>query len=397
MNLVDWVLVGAVIVFALAGWRRGFVAGLLSFAGFLGGGLAAAFILPSILDALIETDWLRVLALGVGVLVSALLGQFVASVLGDRLRGSITWHPARVVDNVAGAGLNVLALAVVTWIVASAVAYLPVSMVSQQVTESRVLVALDSLVPVPARNAFSDLRALVGTTEVPRIFSGLGQITGPDVAAPDPADVTLEVDRARDSVVQVFGATPECSASVSGSGFVAADGLVLTNAHVVAGVREPIVRVRQSDPGLPATVIYFDPAIDIAVLDVPGLDARPLPLAPGLASSGDPAVIAGFPESGPYRVEPARIRTVVTALGDDIYGQAGVERQVYAVRGTVLPGNSGGPLLRPDGLVLGMVFGADEEAESTGYALTGDELRSALAAASASDGAVGTGSCRIRD
>lgn len=397
MNLVDWVLVGAVIVFALAGWRRGFVAGLLSFAGFLGGGLAAAFILPGILDALIETDWLRVLALGVGVLMSALLGQFAASVLGDRLRGSITWHPARVVDNIAGAGLNVLALAVVTWIVASAVAYLPVSMVSQQVTESRVLVALDSLVPVPARNAFSDLRALVGTTEVPRIFSGLAQITGPDVAAPDPADVTVEVDRARNSVVQVLGDTPECRSAVSGSGFVAADGLVLTNAHVVAGVREPIVRVRQSDPGLPATVVYFDPAIDIAVLAVPDLDVRPLPLAPGLAASGDPAVIAGFPESGPYRVEPARVRAVVTALGDDIYGQAGVERQVYAVRGTVLPGNSGGPLLRPDGLVLGMVFGADEEAESTGYALTGDELRSALSAASASSAAVDSGSCRIRD
>lgn len=397
MNLVDWVLVGAVVVFALAGWRRGFVAGLLSFAGFLGGGLAAAFVLPGILDTLIETEWVRVLALGVGVLVSALLGQFAASILGDRLRDAITWHPARLVDNAAGAGLNVLALAVVTWIIASALAYLPVTMVSQQVTQSRVLVALDSLVPVPARNAFGDLRDLVGTTEVPRIFSGLGQITGPDVDPPSPAFVTVEVDRARDSVVQVTGATPRCSATVSGSGFVAADGLVLTNAHVVAGVREPMVRVRQSDPGLPATVVYFDPGVDIAVLSVPGLAARPLALAPGLAESGDPAVIAGFPESGPYRVEPARVRTVVTALGDDIYGQAGVERQVYAVRGTVLPGNSGGPLLRPDGLVLGMVFGADEQAEATGYALTGDELRPVLASVSASDAPVGTGSCRIRD
>lgn len=397
MNLVDWVLVGAVVVFALAGWRRGFVAGLLSFAGFLGGGLAAAFVLPGILDALIETEWVRVLALGVGVLVIALLGQFAASILGDRLRDAITWHPARLVDNAAGAGLNVLALAVVTWIVASALAYLPVTMVSQQVTQSRVLVALDSLVPVPARNAFGDLRDLVGTTEVPRIFSGLAQITGPDVEPPSPAFVTVEVDRARDSVVQVTGEAPRCGATVSGSGFVAADGLVLTNAHVVAGVREPTVRVRQSDPGLPATVVYFDPGVDIAVLSVPDLTASALALAPGLAASGDPAVVAGFPQSGPYRVEPARVRTVVTALGDDIYGQAGVERQVYAVRGTVLPGNSGGPLLRPDGLVLGMVFGADEQMQSTGYALTGDELRPVLASVSASDAPVGTGSCRIRD
>lgn len=395
MNVVDWVLIGAVIVFALAGWHRGFVAGLLSFVGFLGGGLAAAFLLPEILDRLVETDWLRVLLLGIGVLVLALVGQFAASILGERIRDTLTWRPVRVLDNLAGAGLNVLALAVVTWIIASAVAFLPVTLVSQQVTESKVLVALDSIVPVPARNAFSDLRALVGTTEVPRIFSGLAQVTGPDVDEPDPASVTVEVDRARESIVQVTGDTPDCSASVSGSGFVAAPGRVLTNAHVVAGVQEPIVRVRQSDPGLPATVVYFDPATDIAVLEVPGLQSPPLPLAADLARSGDPAVIAGFPESGPFRVEPARVRTLVTAVGDDIYGDAGVERQVYAVRGTVLPGNSGGPLLRPDGSVVGMVFGAEEDAEETGYALTNDELRPVLA--SAGDRRVDTGSCRIRD
>ena len=120
-------------------------------------------------------------------------------------------------------------------------------------------------------------------------------------------------------------------------------------------------------------------------------------LAKESARSGDPAVIAGFPESGPFRAEPARVRAEVTALGDDIYGDAGVERQVYAVRGTVLPGNSGGPLLRPDGFVLGMVFGADDEAESTGYALTADELRPAAEAAFSSPRAVDTGTCRIRD
>jgi len=397
VNLVDWVLVGAVVVFAWAGWHRGFVAGLLSFAGFLGGGLAAAFLLPSVVDALIDAEWLSALALGLGVLVCALLGQFAASVLGDRLRGGITWRPARVVDNLAGAGLNVLALAVVAWIVASALAYVPLSLVSQQVTESRVLVALDSIVPVPARNAFGDLRDLVGTTSVPRIFSGLAQITGPDVDPPDPAFVTLEVDQARESVVQVSGETPECGAAVTGSGFAISPDLVLTNAHVVAGVTEPRIRVRLADPPLAATVVYFDPATDVAVLAVPGLEARPLVLAKEPARSGDPAVIAGFPESGPFRPEPGRVRAEVTALGDDIYGDAGVERQVYAVRGTVLPGNSGGPLLRPDGFVLGMVFGADDEAEATGYALTADELRPAMEAAFSSPRAVDTGTCRIRD
>ena len=397
MNIVDGILIGAVVVFAWAGWHRGFVAGLLSFVGFLGGGLAAAFILPTIIDALIESEWLRIVTLGVGVLAAALLGQFAASILGERLRGVISWKPAQVVDNVAGAGLNVLALALVVWIVASALALLPVTLVSQQVSQSRVLVALDSIVPPSARNAFGDLRDLVGTTEVPRIFSGLAQITGPDVEAPDAAAVTPAVERARASVVQVLGDAPECSASVSGSGFAFARNRVLTNAHVVAGVENVRVRGSLDEPGLRARVIYFDPATDVAVLAVKGLGAEPLAFAPDVAESGDPVIVAGFPQSSPFRAEPARVRTVVTALGDDIYGSAGVEREVYAIRGTVLPGNSGGPLLRPDGLVVGLVFGADEQAESTGYALTAAELDAAVAAGEASSTAVDTGSCRIRD
>jgi S1-C subfamily serine protease len=395
VSIVDWVLIGALVVFALAGWFRGFVAGLLSFIGFLGGGLAAAFVLPGILDSFIETEWLLIAAVAFGVLITALIGQFAASILGRRLRDGMTWQPVRLIDNIAGAALNVFAFAAVVWIIASALAYLPVGPVSEQVTQSRVLVALDSVVPVQARNAFSSLRSIVGQTSVPRVFSGLAQITGPDVSAPDPATITRKIDDARESVVQVSGETPECASGVTGSGFVVDAGIVMTNAHVVAGVDTPQVRVRQGDRPERATVVYFDPSTDIALLAVPGLSSPPLRLAAAPAGSGDPAVVAGFPSSGPYRTEPVRIRTTVRAVGDDIYGQAGVEREVYAFRGVVLPGNSGGPLLAPNGRVLGLVFGADEEAESTGYALTVNELQEALEAPQSRR--VDTGSCRIRD
>lgn len=400
MSIVDWILIGALVLFALAGWFRGFVAGLLSFIGFLGGGLAAAFILPSVLDSFIDTEWLTIAAVAFGVLITALIGQFAASLLGRRLRDGITWRPVRLVDNIAGAALNVFAFAAVVWIIASALAYLPIGPVSQQVTQSRVLVALDSVVPVQARNAFSSLRSIVGQTSVPRVFSGLAQITGPDVPPPDPAAITRKVDEDREAVVQVSGETPECASGVTGSGFVIGDGLVMTNAHVVAGVDAPEVRVRQGDRPQQATVVHFDPSTDIALLSVPGLESGALRFADEPAQSGDPAVVAGFPQSGPYRTEPVRIRTTVRAVGDDIYGQAGVEREVYAFRGLVLPGNSGGPLLAPTGRVLGMVFGADEEAESTGYALTVAELRAAVEewrAAGTGDRGVDTGSCRIRD
>ncbi len=395
MTIVDWVLIGALLVFAVAGWFRGFVAGLLSFVGFLGGGLAAAFILPGLIDRFVETEWLKVAAVAGGVLIVALIGQFAASILGQRLRDRITWRPVRLVDNIAGAALNVFAFAAVVWIIASALAYLPVSLVSEQVTQSRVLVALDSVVPPQARNAFTSLRTLVGQTDVPRVFSGLAQITGPDVDSPDPASVTAAVDRARESIVEVSGDTPECSSAVTGTGFVIRPGLVITNAHVVAGVDEPVVRVRLGDRPMRASVVHFDPQVDIALLSVPQLEARALDLAQAPAASGQAAAVAGFPDSGPYRVEPARIRTTVRAVGDDIYGQSGVEREVYAFRGVVLPGNSGGPLLDEDGRVLGMVFGAADEADDTGYALTATELDRALDAPRR--GLADTGSCRIRD
>jgi S1-C subfamily serine protease len=146
---------------------------------------------------------------------------------------------------------------------------------------------------------------------------------------------------------------------------------------------------------LQATVVYFDPEVDVAVLYVPELSAPELQFAPDPAESGDDAVVAGFPEGGPYDSTPARIRDSITARGDDIYGKSGVEREVYSFRGTVLHGNSGGPLLTPGGEVLGMIFasGTDE----TGYALTAEQLAVPSARALRSSERVDTGSCRIDD
>ncbi|MHB1065927.1 MAG: MarP family serine protease [Candidatus Nanopelagicales bacterium] len=397
MNLVDWILIGAVIVFAIAGWQRGFVSGALSFAGFLGGGLIGAFVLPPIVATTGLPDLARALIVAGGVLLLAITGQVIASMVGRMVRGTMTWKPVRVVDNAGGAVLNVLALGVVTWIVVSAVAYLPSSPVSQQLTASRVLVALDSVVPPPVRNAFGSLRDLVGSSDVPRIFSGFAQVTGPDVPPPDSDTDSGPIEAVRGSVLRVSGDTPDCSNGVTGSGFVVSAHRVITNAHVVAGVAEPVVGVRLGGPALPATVVYFDAGIDIAILDVPGLDAAAVPFALEPAQTGDSAVIAGFPGGGPYSVDPARVRTTVTARGDDIYGNAGVDREVYIVRGLVRPGNSGGPLLDPSGRALGVVFGSDGEEPDTGYALTAAQVAPAVEAARAATGPVDTGSCRLRD
>mgnify|MGYP002654722212 CR=1 FL=1 len=396
MNLVDWVLVGATIVFAWAGWRQGFVAGVLSFAGFLGGALAAAFLLPRFAASLTDNPVVRVGIVVVGVIVAALIGQFIASLLGRRLHDAITWRPARLVDNAAGSTLAVVALAIMVWIVASAVAFLPQLPMASQIQQSRLLVMVDTAVPNEVRDAFTGLRNMVSSADAPRVFSVLGSFSGPSVPLPDPSAILgVAISDARGSIVRITGDSDECQVSVSGSGFIYAPQHVLTNAHVVAGVKSPEVQVRASQPSLPATVVYFDSAVDIAVLHVPELAAPALPFASDPATSGDDAIVAGFPEGGPYESAPARIRGVITARGDDIYGKSGVEREVYSFRGNVQHGNSGGPLLTPRGEVLGLVFAAGTD--KTGYALTAEQLSVASARGLRSDESVSTGSCRIHE
>jgi S1-C subfamily serine protease len=332
----------------------------------------------------------------VGVIIAALIGQFVTSLLGRRLHDAITWRPVRLIDNAAGATLAVIALAIMAWIVASAVAFLPQLPMATQIQQSRLLVMVDTAVPNQVRDAFVGLRNMVSSADAPRVFSVLGSISGPSVALPDPAVILgSAITDTRPSVVRVSGKSNECRVSVSGSGFVYAPQHVLTNAHVVAGITSPEIQVRASQPLLPASVVYFDPQVDIAVLYVPDLEAPAIDFANSPAQSGDDAIIAGFPEGGPYDSVPARIRDVITARGDDIYGKSGVEREVYSFRGDVKHGNSGGPLLTTRGEVLGMVFASGTD--KTGYALTSEQLSVAAARGLRSDEQVETGSCRIHE
>lgn len=397
MNVVDWVLIGALIMFAWAGWRQGFVAGLLSFTGFLGGGLVATFAVPLILEHVSLPDPIKAMIVVVAVVACAIIGQLLASILGRRLRAAITWSPAVIVDKLGGVTLNVLALAVILWIVASAVAFLPNSQVATQIRTSKVITGLDAVVPDQARDAFAGLRDFVGSSDVPRVFAGIGEIAGPEVDVPDDSVTSLAtVQAARDSIVKVQGPTEDCDTDVSGSGFVVSGQHVLTNAHVVAGVQQVYVNVRRSDPLLPATVVAFDPKLDIAMLYVPELAARPLPFATNEASHGESAIVAGFPHGGTFGATAARVRAVVQARGEDIYGRSGVLREVYSLRGTVVPGNSGGPLLSVRGAVLGMVFAAGITNPETGYALTAAQLADTVQQSSTATKQVGNGSCRVR-
>lgn len=396
MNLVDWLMIGAIIVFALVGWRQGFLAGALSFLGFLGGGLLAVLWLPAIVERFVDAQTLRIIALAVGILISALIGQTLLSMLGRRLRDSITWRPVRFVDSSAGALLNVAALALVAWVIASVVTYLPRSEMTRQVSGSTVLTTMDRALPDAARSAFTELRELVGTTAVPRVFAGLAPIPGEEVDPPVAAAASAAVDVIRDSSVRLSGVAPGCDALVSGSGFAIEPDLVVTNAHVVAGVEDLTVRVRPGQVSKRAEVVYFDPQTDIALVRASGLEARPVRLSRSTLDAGDSAVVAGFPRGERFSALPVRVRTQVLARGESIYGEPGVERDVYVVRGRVEQGNSGGPFTDEFGEVHGMVFATGMTDEDISYALTSAEIQSALDAAGEAQSVVPNGSCELR-
>lgn len=373
-DLLDLILVVLAGLFAWSGYRQGFVFGALSFLGFLGGGLLGAHLAPSLADRVARGDP-AVVGLTF-VLVAALAGHFLGTVAGNALRDRLTWHPARVLDAVAGGAVSVVSLLLVVWLVGTAIASSPYPTLASQVRRSAVVAGVDAVVPESARGRLEGFREYIDDRGFPDVFGGLSPTKALDTTPPDPALATSPaVTSARSSVVKILGNAASCSRQLEGSGFIFAADRVMTNAHVVAGVKAPTVEY--DDKKLPATVVLFDPQTDVAVLAVPGLPdgATGLTFAPAGATPGQDAIVVGYPQDGPFRADAARIREVQRAEGLNIYRDGTVTREVYALRARVQPGNSGGPLLDTQGRVLGVVFAAAADSPDIGYALTDKELQ----------------------
>lgn len=208
--------------------------------------------------------------------------------------------------------------------------------------------------------------------------------------APGRGVVGRAVRAADQSTLRVVGRA--CDRIQEGSGFVVAEGYVVTNAHVVAGVSMPEVQ-QHGGGSIPATTVLFDPGLDLAVLRVEPTPAEPLPLAEEDLRRADAGAVLGYPEGGGLRGTPAAVRRVLTAVGHDIYGRGAVEREVYELQATVRPGNSGGPFVGPDGRVAGVVFAASTTDPDVAYALTSTEVSSEVEGAVGRSEAVGTGPC----
>ena len=397
MNLVDLVVVASALVYAFAGFRNGALAGLLSVGGFLAGAVFGAQVAHPVAAAV--TGGGAQVAVALAVLIGcALAGQALGVFVAVRLRAHLTWRPARTVDSSLGAVVSVAGVLVVVWMVALPLASSPVPALSREIRESRVVHAVDDVMPAPVRNVYSSLRrSIVEQSGFPDVLGALQPSRINGVPAPDPTLVgTAAVRRARASVVRILARSTSCDRGTEGSGFVYGPGRVMTNAHVVAGMASVDVQVGTARRA--ATVVLFDPDRDVAVLAVSGLRARPLTFARTVAEPGSDAVVAGYPENGPFDVQSARIRDRERIRGKNIYDRAGadgrpVSRDIYAIRALVRPGNSGGPLLARDGGVLGVVFATALDSSDTGYVLTAAEVRGDATAGRAGAGPVSTGSC----
>jgi S1-C subfamily serine protease len=391
-DLLDVVLVVAAVLFAVSGYRQGFVVGVLSFVGFLGGGVLGAKVAPDIAQSQFFAQFPRVVV-GLGVVfLAASLGQVVATLLGGAVRKRLTWRPARQVDALGGAVISVVSLLLVSWLVGRAVASSPYPALASQVHRSVVITTVDSALPDQAIRFFNSFRDLIDERDFPEVFDGLRRTDVREVAPPNPALAgSAAVTSARPSILKITGVQDDCRKNVAGSGFVYAPERVMTNAHVVAGVDEPKVQV--GERRLDATVVLFDPETDVAVLAVPGLRQAPLPFAEAQAEPEADAIVAGYPLDGGFDVQPARVRGTLDARGEDIYSQRKVVREIYALHSRVRQGNSGGPLLDPAGRVLGVIFAAAADDENVGYALTAQEVADEAAEGARATARVSTLSC----
>jgi S1-C subfamily serine protease len=393
--VLDLILIVVVAAFAVSGYRQGFIIGVLSFFGFVGGALLGAEFGPSISRALVGGQTQQDVVAVVLLVAFAVIGQFIASSIGAAMRSTVTWHSATVVDSVGGSVVSMVSVLLIAWVVGSVLIESPFPVVDQQVNNSLVLQTLDKFMPTPAKTMFSDFRRLLATNSTyAEVFSGIGAERILAIPAPDPAVLDSPGFRsASSSVVKVQGVAPSCQKSIEGSGFVISPDHVLTNAHVVAGVTQQQTVITDTGQPFSATVVYYDPQVDVAVLYVPGLNLSPLHFA-GPASPGDDAVVAGYPlDARTLQAVPARIGGIQDAQGPNIYQTSTVTRQIYEIRADVRSGNSGGPLLSSAGAVDGVVFAAAVGVSDTGFALTAAEVSADASAGANLTTAVSTMSC----
>jgi len=370
VSKLDYALLIITALVAISGYVEGFVLGACATLGLLGGAAIGVWGVPRILDNFSPSVSVSFAALVLVVLLAS-IGRTIGAVLGSRLRNKLSWRPVKFLDALGGAALAAVSVLIVSWVLGVAVSGARIPSVTSAVRGSQVLAKVDEVLPSSADRALQSFNDVVNTDLFPRFLDPFVPERIRETQPPDSAIARQKPVRdAYTRIAKVTGIA-SCSRGLEGSGFVYAPQRVMTNAHVVAGVSSPKVEVNGKK--YDATVVVFDPEVDIAVLYVPKLEDRPLTFD-FTGKADDPAVVLGYPENGPFDSEPARIRSEERLRGPDIYGDKTVTREAFSIWASVRPGNSGGPLLSSKGTVYGVVFAASVEDNRTGYVLTAEQV-----------------------
>jgi S1-C subfamily serine protease len=384
--VLDVMLVLVFIGALVNGYRSGILGTAAGLVGLIAGGIAAYFVMPWITGIVPVPEW-RAPAAIIAALVLLSLGSWLGAVVGSALRHGARAVKLGVLDRVLGAIGNLLVTAFVVALVGSGVSAMGVPVLSPAVASSRVLQVLDDVTPAPARTLLAELRTAALGGAIPWLVDVL---EAPRESPELPTGVIddAELARAAASVVRITGPAFECGSSLSGSGFVVAENRIVTNAHVVAGVTEPIVEA----PGQPAVegrVVAFDPENDLALIAVEGLATPPLAIAQPAA--GADVAVAGYPFGGPFELRPARVMSSGPVTINE--GGSTSTRDIMTLAADVDHGNSGGPVLTLDGAVGGVVFAKADSVDNVGFAIPVATLAPLAAEAPSLSAPVASGSC----
>lgn len=386
-RLLDLLLVLTLLAFIGEGVRNGIARSLGAILGVVAGG-ALAFVAIPLVSAWVPAPFWRIVVV-VGVSVALLVAGHS---LGDGIGRSIRQRRDRIGfgSRLAGGAANGIVAALTLALVAGGVASMGVPLFSQAISGSYVVRAIDTMTPAAVDAALARVRSAVLEEGLPAIGEALGGV----VDSPGVPDLPTDTDpltAAAQSVVRIGGTAYACGQNQTGTGFVVAPDRIVTNAHVVAGVDQPIVEAPNGQ-ALEGWVVYLDPVDDLAVVAVDGLSAATLALSPDLPVGAD-AAVSGYPFGGPATMGAAEVLARSTEGIPDIYGSARHLRDVYTLAAVVQPGNSGGPLLATDGRVAGVVFARSADDPELGYAMTNVELEPVASAAAGLAAPVSSGSC----
>ena len=387
MNAIDAGIAFVAVAAAWQGARVGGVTQVCAIAGFFGGLYVGALLASQAVRWANSPTARTAVALSTMLLVAFSFGM-AGRVVGGLLTSRVRRGPIRLIDAALGVAVAVVAALMTVWLLASTMVNSSSSALDTAILQSRIIHSLNGVLPAPP-SVFSQAQGFLAAEGFPPVFAALAPASALPVALPPDALVREAVLAAGQSTVKVEGYG--CGVLQEGSGFVAAPGLVVTNAHVVAGVSQPLVQVGTTVQS--TKVVLFDPSFDLAVLRVAGLTTPTLRLDPVSVGRGTQAAVLGYPGGGPFTAGAAGVMAVFQAQGRDIYGQGLTVRNVYELDAQVRPGNSGGPLVLPDGHVAGVVFSRSTTDPNIGYALMSTDVLPRVALAQGVVQPVPTGRC----